>query len=162
MNQITDTLWISDIQSVAESSTSGFDVVVSVCQDCVRDNVGTPYFQFPLADDAESQRNWGGTTEYSEFERAAWWVLWSVFGGGQTLVHCHRGRNRSAAVCTAVLAVREHRGYVSAFEDVREARPIADPASLMETHARRFIGNALESVTVERDWEDSSAYQDYS
>jgi protein-tyrosine phosphatase len=139
MDQITDRLWISDIDTVAESSTQRFDLVVSTCQDVVRENVGCQYMHFPLADDAQSACNWGGTTDYTTFESAAWAVIWALHGGATVLVHCHSGRNRSVSVSIAALALRNGWTYGEAFERVLEARPIASPDALMEQHARRFV-----------------------
>lgn len=141
MDQVTDGLWVSDIDTVATSSTDRFDVIISVCQDTVRENVSDEcyYTQYPLADDVISKRRWGGTTEYETFDDVVWAVLIAQGLDAETLVHCHRGRNRSVATITAAVAVQRELRYPDAFQIVREARPIANPNALMRTHARRFI-----------------------
>jgi len=149
MNQITDDLWVSDIDTVQRHSTDRFDLVLSVCQDACPDNVGCRYEHVPLADDAASEARWGGTTAYTDFADACTICRDALASGETTLVHCHAGQNRSVAVCTAVLGVTDGCCYNDAFLRVRDARPIANPAALMRRHAMRYIENADGSVGYE-------------
>jgi protein-tyrosine phosphatase len=148
-------LHIASIDEVAESSTSQFDTVVSVCQDTVEANVsaglaadtdsdsaeseevGCPYHHIALADGRESQRNWGGSIEYKDFVRAAETVIASV-QDGTTLVHCHKGRNRSAAVCAAVIATHYEHTFDAAVDLVERMNPQTSFSPLMYVFARRF------------------------
>jgi len=134
-------LHIGSIDDIYENSTDKFDVVVSVCQDNARDNVGCFYPHYPLADDEQSMDAWGGTTEYSTFAEAAETVVAALQADSveNVLVHCHVGRNRSAAVCAAAMAVYEETFYEAAFSKLRNAREIVAPNSMMEEYARRFI-----------------------
>lgn len=143
MNKIRDGLWITDIASISLQDTSDFDVVVSVCQDNREDNVECPYYHVNLADGPISAREWGGKCDYATFRRAAAMVGPSYASGDNTLVHCHSGQNRSAAVCAAVLAVEHELTYDEAIEEVRDAREIANPTEQMEEHARRFIEDTM-------------------
>jgi len=144
MNHIAHGCWISTIEYVAENELH-HDRVISVCQDACRDNVGVPYEHFPLADDAESKRNWGGTTEYSAFADAADSVLASLRDDAEhdVIVHCHRGRNRSAAVCAAALAVYRGSSYHDAKALVGAKRPQRRINDLMDNHAARYVDDAM-------------------
>lgn len=137
--EIIDNLWISDIQDAREQSTEQFDLVVTVCQDSVEENVGCSYIHYPLADDEIAVKNWGGECSYDLFEAAALNVLTALRADQRVLVHCHAGQNRSAAVCAAALAVYEDSGYDEAFGKVGAARPIVNPNRTMKQFARLFI-----------------------
>lgn len=135
--RLANRLYIGSIDEVAEHSTSNFDSVVSVCQDTVEDNVSCDYYQIPLADGRESRRNWGGTIEYTDFVRAAERVI-EQLQYGDTLVHCHMGKNRSAAVCVAVLASAYDYSFGSAMLHTCLNNPRTDIVPLMYVFARRF------------------------
>lgn len=130
-------LYIASIDEVAEKPTSQFDTVVSVCQDTVEANVGCDYHHIALADGRESKRNWGGSIEYKDFVRAAETVIASV-RHGDTLVHCHMGKNRSAAVCAAVIATHYEHTFDAAIDLVERMNPRTDIVPLMYVFARRF------------------------
>jgi protein-tyrosine phosphatase len=134
-------LYISDIDSIPTSPNRNLDLVVSVCQDTVEDNVGCVYQHYPLADDPESQQNWGGSYHYDEFSAAADAVYDALCHPHieNVLVHCHKGRNRSAAVCAAALGRYAACPYHHALSLVEDARPIADPNEIMASHARHYI-----------------------
>lgn len=138
-NQIYEYLWIGDIDSVREKTTSHFDMVVTVCQDSVEDNVGCTYRHYELADSHHNVEQWGGTTDYDVFAQAAQTVVNGIENEVRTLVHCHSGENRSAAVAIAAYAVANLTSYDFAHTVVNDARPIIDPTELMESHAKRFI-----------------------
>jgi len=112
---------------------------VSVCQDCRRDNVGCQYLHFPLADDLRSKRSYGGSVDYESFYAAAQRVIERV-EQGNVLVHCHAGRNRSAAVCAAVIAaLSEERSIGGVIEYLKTIRHEVDMSPLMEGFARQFV-----------------------
>lgn len=143
IDNIDHGLHITSIRSVQVRETGRFDRVISVCQDIVRQNVSdeTPYEHFMLADDEESRDNWGGSHGYPLFARAAESVVEALEAAAveNVLVHCHRGRNRSAAVCAAALAVYEDSTYVDAYNRVQAARPMVNPNETMREHAERFV-----------------------
>lgn len=140
MNEITDNLWIADIQGAREKSTARFDLVVTVCQDSVADNIGCEYEHYELADDLPSEERWGGECSYELFSEAAETVVGALEEDKTVLVHCHVGRNRSVAVSSAALAtVHGLDGFKPAFDMVRDARPIAQCTYRMADYAERFI-----------------------
>lgn len=143
IDHIDHGLHISSIRSVQSHGTGHIDFVISVCQDVCRQNVSdeTPYKHFALADDEQSVERWGGTHAYATFRHAAETALMALRSVAfeNVLVHCHVGKNRSAAVCTAALATYEESTYTEAFETVQRARPMVNPNHLMRSHAIRFI-----------------------
>jgi len=139
INDITDTLSVSDIDAVRETSTEDFDHVVTVCQDSVEDNVGCEYSHFEMADGPQAVGKYGGSHKYSLFEEAVDTVIASIRNNERTLVQCHHGQSRSVAVCIAALAVSETLSYSTARNRVRDARPIANPDRLLVRHAKQYI-----------------------
>jgi len=98
-----------------------------------------------------NEQRWGGSCGYDLFERAATGVVAAldVDEIDRVLVHCHRGRNRSAAICAAALAAHRDESLSCALTQVCDARTVFDPNDLMVSHARRFVedgGNARRSV----------------
>lgn len=141
MDQITDNLWIGDIEDVRSGDTSRFDVIVSVCQDHARDNVSdeTPYFHFKLADSPETAGKYGGECNYDIFSGAADCVRYQLEKERTVLVHCHVGQNRSAAICAAALGVYGSMTYDEALAYVEAASRLVDPEQQMEFYARTYI-----------------------
>lgn len=150
MNQITEDVWITDIGTVRFVDKSQFDQVITVCQDCIHANVSdkTEYHCFNIADDAESAANWGGSFHYPEFAEAAQTLLNGLRDDSisVSLIHCHKGRNRSVAVCAAAMGVYYEITYGEAYERIRDARGIANPNHIMQQHAVRFIKENNERV----------------
>jgi protein-tyrosine phosphatase len=140
-NEITENLWIGDIDSVRERSTSQFDTVVTVCQDSVKDNISCNYAQFKIADGPQTAEKYGGSHEYSLFEDATHMVLRNLELEKKVLTHCHNGQSRSAAVCIAALAVHHDTSYSTAYRMVEDARYIVSPDELLEQHAKEYIAN---------------------
>jgi atypical dual specificity phosphatase len=68
-----------------------------------------------------------GDLPAERFDRAVNQVLDSLDRGRRTYVHCRAGRQRSAAVAAAVVAVRSGMDIDNAVEFVRTRRPKADP-----------------------------------
>jgi protein-tyrosine phosphatase len=143
MDRITNTpLWVSDIGTVAQSSLPAqIDTVVSVCQDETFDNISDDCRQahFRLAADRRSAERWGGEWQYEMFERAADFVHEAVSNDECVLVHCHKGRNRSVAVCAAVMGSMQGIDFETALTIIRAVRPIAGPNGVMQGHAERYI-----------------------
>lgn len=136
MTRITDNLHIRDIQGVREQDTSQFDMVVTVCQDEVGDNVGCRYEWFNMADGPHC--GYGGDSSYELFEEAAETVLWGLLREDTVLCHCHMGQSRSVAVSIAALAVADGMAYNEAYNLVDGKRNI-HPDELLVDHAKRFI-----------------------
>jgi len=138
---ITDGIHVGQIEAVAESPTD-YGAILSVCQDTRYENVpdGVRYWHTSMADDLESQRNWGGSCDYSSFAEAVEKLASLHKHHDSVLVHCHKGRNRSVAVTAAYIATQmpslSSRGAIQLIQD---KRPIADPNSLMRYWANRYV-----------------------
>lgn len=139
MNQITDHLWVSDIQTVREGSTAMFDRVVTVCQESVEENVGCAYECYTLADGPHSVGRYGGECSYELFSEAAGAVVDALDDGDIVLVHCHMGRSRAPSVAAAALGVHEDRTYHGAFGIVGQHRPQTNPDDTLKAFARQYI-----------------------
>lgn len=139
MNQITENLWIGDIQDVWEGDTSQFDRVITVCQDEVSDNVGCRYNFFNMSDGPHN--GYGGDSSYEMFHEAAITLLGALSYGEEVLIHCHMGQSRSVSVAAAALAIIEEMTYQRAFELIETGRPQAHPDPHLRSHAEDFIEN---------------------
>lgn len=134
-------LWITDIDTLRTRETPlNFDVIVSVCQDTCWDNVSDDVRtkHYSLAGSKHAVEQWGGSADYHDFAHAASYVLGSLEGGHETLVHCHAGQNRSCAVSIAALAVYHDEDYYWAENLVDRARPM-NLTKTMRHHAFSFI-----------------------
>lgn len=140
MDQITDNLWIGDIQDVREGDTSRFDRVITVCQDEVSDNVGCNYHFFNMSDGPAN--GYGGDHSYELFHEAAMFALASLTYGENLLIHCHMGQSRSVSVAAAALVVKEGQSYEWAFKTIERSRPEAHLDPHLRGHAEKFIENA--------------------
>lgn len=139
MTQITDNLWISDIQSVREESTSQFETVVSVCQDRVSDNVGCDYRHENLADGIYD--TYGGDCTIETFSDGVEHVVVSLEQNRTTLVHCHAGISRSVSVSIAALATTTDIDPMEALEQIREHRPQANPNEILQKRIAEYLGD---------------------
>ena len=144
-DHITYGLWVGPIEEAAEHADK-YDTIISVCQDARTENVSdeTPYYHIPLADDEQSEAEWGGSCSYATFREAAntleevWYVGWN---DEDILIHCHHGKNRSVAVTAAVVSICEepHLTVEETIDEIQYIRPIADPSGLMRSHAKRWV-----------------------
>lgn len=137
MTQITDQIWIGDIQDVRQGSTQRYDAVVGVCQDDCSANVGCDYYHFNMAD-GDPEGHVPGNNEYSLFEDAVEQVIELVEDDQTILVHCHAGQSRSASVIIAARAVLEGLSYEEAREYVADRRYIF-PDDTLVGHTKRYI-----------------------
>lgn len=137
MDQITENLWVGDIQDVREESTSRFDRVITVCQDEVGDNVGCNYHHFNMSDGPAD--SYGGDHSYELFHEAALTLLGSLMYGEKVFIHCHMGQSRSVSVACAAISVKEQIPYHRAFKMVERGRPQAHPDPHLQDHAEKFI-----------------------
>jgi protein-tyrosine phosphatase len=146
MQYLAHGLWITDIDTVAEQPLpSGVTAIVSVCQDTCIANVSSDvtYEHVRLADDPTSAQRWGGASNYKKFENAAD-TVYETLQSDQTVVHCHAGRNRSVAVCAAVLARENKVGYDTMLGYVCNARRESgdvepNPNELMQSYGHRYV-----------------------
>lgn len=139
MNQITENLWIGDIQDVREGDTSQFDRVITCCQENVEDNVGCKYDFFNMSDGPHN--GFGGDHSYELFHEASIILLGALAYGEDVLIHCHMGQSRSVSVACAAIAVDENISYDWAFDIVEKNRPQAHPDPHLRSHAEKFIAN---------------------
>lgn len=135
--EVREDLWISDIQDVREKTTGRFDVVVTVCQDSVEDNVGCGYVQFELSD-GESAEIYGGECTFQKFRSATNVVVYHVRDGRTVLCHCHHGQSRSVTVSAAAMAVLDDITYREARSRIADKRTI-HPDKKLEDFAKRYI-----------------------
>jgi protein-tyrosine phosphatase len=137
MNRITDQLWISDIDTVEYLSVpEEVDIVVSTCQDEVRDAVHCSYEHFRMADG--TQDDYGGDASYEYFERTVDFVREQLQTGRNTLVHCHLGVSRSPAVCAAAIAAERGLSFDEALEIVEDVRSKVNPNEDLRAHGHRY------------------------
>lgn len=137
MTRITDQIWIGDIQSVRQGSTSRYDSVVGVCQDDCSANVGCPYYHFNMADGVQ-EGHVPGDNSYQLFESAVDQVVSLVEDGQTVLVHCHAGQSRSASVIISALARLENMTYEDARQYVADRRMI-HPDETLVGHTKQYI-----------------------
>lgn len=137
MDQITENLWIGDINDVYERSTSRFDRVITVCQDEVSENVGCSYNFFNMSDGP--QCGYGGDHSYELFHEAAITLLGALTYGEEVLIHCHMGQSRSVSVSVAVIGVMKDMDRIHAFEFVKERRMQAHPEPFFDDYIEDFI-----------------------
>lgn len=136
MNQITDNLWIADIQDIREKPVPT-DTVVTVCQEDVSDNINCRYYHFNMSD---GEDNYGGECSQEIMTESVNRVVSEIRSGYSVTVHCHVGRSRSAAVCIAAVAILEDVRWDYAYEIVRDARPIINPNYELESYSRVAVG----------------------
>lgn len=139
MTQITEKLWISDIQSVREESTSQFDTVVTVCQDEVGDNIGCNYRHENLADGIYD--TYGGDCTVETFSDSVEHVINALEQDHTTLVHCHAGISRSVSVSIAALATTTDISPMEALELIRERRPRANPNEVLQKRIAEYLND---------------------
>jgi len=146
MQYLSRGLWVSDIDTLAENSIpDDVNTIISVCQDTCRDNItdDVSYEQVQLADDQQSAQRWGGQANYKTFEKAVDAVL-NALNDGDVLVHCHRGRNRSIAVCATTLAMKYNTDFDSVLTHVTGVRSeysdvTACPNELMRSYGHKYV-----------------------
>jgi len=132
-------LYISGIRSACEDETNHLDMVVTVCQDSIEDNVSDEqeYHHFCMADGPHNA--YGGDCSYEMFRRASN-VLWRALHQGETvLIHCHMGQSRSVSVAVAALGRLLDINRTDAYDLVQHYRPQAHPDQLLMGHASTYI-----------------------
>lgn len=133
-------LWIGRIHDVRLQPTGHLDVVVSVCQDTCRSNVGCRYEHFNLADGEQSAERWGGSYEYEDFERAADFLERYLCLGRNVCIHCHHGTSRSVSVAAAALGSMLDLSLYDSLALIYQYHPRDRfPDGVMLDHASRYI-----------------------
>lgn len=84
-----------------------------------------------------------GPHDYSDFEAAVEYVVAALERGDRVLVHCQAGISRSCGVCSAALTEYEDRSLREAFEAVRAARDIVNPAPEIRDSMEQFADDEL-------------------
>lgn len=132
MNQITQHLWLGDIQDARTLPLDryGIERVITVCQDSVEDNVSCSYEQFSFQD---------GSHDYETFKAATDAVVDTLERKETTLVHCHAGQSRSVMACTAAIAVHNDISYDDAYWIVKKARGTVHPSDELRLSATKYI-----------------------
>lgn len=142
MDQVTEHLWITDIQGVQQQSTSRFDAVITVCQDNVEDNVGVEhYHHYPLSDGPPIEDSWNpGVFDYEVFADAVDTLIEHATNNRVTLIHCHAGQSRSVMTLATALTQLTDETYDQAVETIKDARSRdISPDGAVEDFARRYV-----------------------
>jgi len=140
ISEIGGGIYISGIDAAQSEPTNHLDNVLSVCQDTCLNNVGgADYYHMSLADDVRSAEQYGGSCSYESFEKAVRTLerIHTPFEDN-TLVHCHKGRNRSVSVVCAYNAALSLASVAESFETIKECRPQVDPNDRMYSYACRY------------------------
>lgn len=138
MNRVTEDLWISDAPTVRKlPETHQFGHVLTLGY---FDRLG---YERPAASDTADQFVFPDAAhhEYEQFAAAVDHLRESLATPSQcpVLVHCQAGVSRSAAVCTAALAVQKDLTYEMGLKSVAAARPKVNPIPELEDSARKYI-----------------------
>jgi len=142
MDAITDTIWISDIRSVREESTSHADRIITVCQESVADNVGdVGYYHFPLSDGEPLHESHDpGVFTFELFVEAVETIIDALETGTPTIVHCHKGQSRSVMCVITALASHNNESIDSMYELVAEQRNAAlGPGPELQAFAKQYV-----------------------
>lgn len=124
MDQVTETLYITDMYGVQQHTTNQFDVIVSICNQSVSDNVNPEYYHwFELADGTPPSDAYDPSPcTYDTFKQAVDTIVQHLENNRCTLVHCHAGQSRSAMAVVAALTRVENVPFATSFDRVRTAR----------------------------------------
>lgn len=138
-SEITENLYVSNIQDARTCDKSDFDVVVTVCQDSLEDNVSNDieYHYYCMADGEETGLI-PGDSSYDMFEDAAGTVLSHIRDGDTVLLHCHAGQSRSVSVGMAALMATGEFTFDEAWTRMADRRPQVHPDRTLRQYAKRF------------------------
>lgn len=140
MDSVHEQVYIGAIEDVREQPLpDDVDAVVTVCQECVEDNVSdsVSYKWFNMSDGPAN--SYGGDSSYELFKQAARYVQTLLNGGKTVFVHCHMGQSRSAAVTAAALGAYTNKSYPYIIGHLKEQRPQVNPDGLLRDHAMQYI-----------------------
>ena len=137
VDRLTDQLYISDAPSARRlPEDHPFDRVITVGY---FDRLG---YERPEATTDEHVFP-DGDHDYTQFQRATDTALAALSDGQRVLVHCQAGVSRSAAVCSAVLAVQMEIPLDRAYARIRRARPKVDPVPEVWASAERYVNDGM-------------------
>lgn len=135
-DKIVPGVFVSDLPTVKEHREKidhGMDTVISVCQDAVEFEQAE-LVHLPIAESDGQAARRGGTKSFDQFVRAAGAIQDHIEAGGNVLVHCHAGINRSVGTTAAALgrtdAVAPEMDTFDALATIQNERPRANPLSL--------------------------------
>lgn len=127
MNEVTERVYIGDVDAAAAVDSDEFDSVITVAEP----ELPTTTAYYPLVD---------GDNEQSEFNNAVDAVRDALQDGDRVLVHCTLGISRSAGVLSAALAAERDLRYDEALNMIRSVRPSANPAHELTKLAKAYLG----------------------
>lgn len=142
MDHVTDSLYISDIDTVQTKPTHRFDTIITICQDTVRENIGDcEYYHFPLSDGPPIEDSYNpGVFEYELFENAVNTIIEHAEARDKTIVHCHAGQSRSVIALATALSVWKDIPYQHAIYMITDARSKdIRPDGDVEQFSQRYI-----------------------
>jgi protein-tyrosine phosphatase len=136
MDQITDALYIGDIEDAANqawlrdgSPTAVLKLTHGMPAEPYPDTLTVE--DVPLID--------GPQNDYDDFVRAVEALLSLLEDGHVVFVHCSAGSSRSGAVAAAALAVRRNSNLEAALADIQANRPVVEPHPALREHAERHL-----------------------
>lgn len=133
-------LYISGISTARECDKSGFDRILTTCQDSIEHNVSDEMiYSFHRMSDGP-HNGYGGYHSYYMFEQAAEELYQALMDEETVLIHCHHGTSRSVSVATAALGRLLEEPRSEALALIHYYRPRNSyPDSLLMDHSNRYI-----------------------
>jgi protein-tyrosine phosphatase len=147
MNEITESLWISNANQVRHlPDDHQFDEVVTLAyMDFLE--LGLP----EASTTGDTLLFKDGPHDYEKFEAAVDYVLDALEAGDTVLVHCQAGISRSGGVCSAALAIHKDLPGEQALSIVQQARSEVHPESEIRASMKRYIDEyTAKSVKAEQ------------
>lgn len=136
-------LYITNITEARTMEKTGFDRVITTCQDSIEDNVSEDieYSHYCMSDGrTEVEEQYGGSCEYELFAEAAEELYEALADGEKVLIHCHAGQSRSVSVAVAALGQLLDLTRSESLDLVRYYRPTHQyPDMLLMEHAADYI-----------------------
>jgi len=136
-------LHITNITEARTMEKTGFDRVITTCQDSIEDNVSDDiwYSHYCMSDGRpEVEEQYGGSCEYELFAEAAQELYGALAEGETVLIHCHAGQSRSVSVAVAALGQLLDLNRSEALDLVHYYRPSFHyPDMTLMDHASDYI-----------------------
>ena len=145
MDEITEQLWVSGVDTLTHATPGQFELVVGVCHTDKRDLFDCEYAYYDMADGVHDPFG-DNSNEY--FFNAVNAVRNALADDSTVLVHCQAGQSRSVTVAAAALACEHgHYNVEKALTTIESARPEADPGPSMVKKANAYV-NSIEQLTA--------------
>lgn len=142
-------LHITNITEAAQMDKTGFDRVITVCQEPIDDNISSEmeYSWYDMSDGRPVvEGKYGGSCEYELFEEAAEELYHALDDDETVLIHCHAGQSRSVSVAVAALGKLLDLSRSESLELVHYYRATFQyPDMLLMDHARQYIKEHTDS-----------------